>query len=222
MKVLIMIPTYREVPKECWDSVINQDYQDFDILINKKEQRHEDRAFDIIDNRNEIREKALETDAEYFLFVDDDVVIPRDTISNLITQMDRKCTTMDFPGGDGKIIPKGTPIPEKFIVGGWYQHRDGSWNCGKWVADNTFINFKHPEKSVIRVDKIDMGCILLKREVLEKVKFRLEPERKMNNNRYLCSCLMFAIDAQDAGYDLWMSGDVICEHLKKKEEVCVN
>lgn len=196
MKALIVIPTADDVRKECMDSCKNQDYKNYEIMVARKKPVPKKAWIEnIVDNRNAARKKALKTDADCFLWIDSDIVLPKNALSEMMKQ----------------------PFA---ILGGWYKINRIDWNAGKWIADNTLFNLRAPEPSVIKVDKIDLGCIFMKREVLKKIKFRLENRALtiwgMKEKTGACECLMFAIDAQDAGYQLYMDGDVICKHLKKE------
>ena len=185
----------------------------------------------MIANRNALRGRALETDADYFWMLDSDVVPPHDALSKMMKQVGKKKVSMDFVMPNIPIIKDGTPVEEKHIIGGWYEFRNpvgdrkmtGAWNCGKWVADNTLMNLGYQDKGFIEVDKIDLGCVLVKREVLDKVKFKEGNVRSIkyygcNRWTWPCHCLMFAIDAQDLGYQLWMDGSVVCEHLDRRKK----
>jgi len=227
-KVLIIFITKDSVMPEILDSAKNQDYQNCEVLVNVKEpQLLDDNSmknflYNMMINREETRKKALKTDADYFFLVDDDVKIPIDTVTKMMKQFDSRKTTIPFPMPDGTIIPKGTPVKEKHIIGGWYKHGDGDdWNAGRWVADNTFWNYKGPQAGMIPVHKIDMGCIMLSREYYSKITHHIvrAKEYEFYGSKRLsgfCECMGFAQDAHELGYVMWMNGAVICEH--KKEE----
>lgn len=227
-KVLIISVTKDTLIPECLEALNGQDYPNYELLINVRpvEKLHDELIFNkhlnIIANSNEAREKALKTDADYFWWVESDIVPPKNALSSLMKQMGKKKSTIDFPLSPGKIIPKGTDVPEKHIMGGWTVHGSGDCSAGKWVADNTFCNLFYPQAGLIEVDKIDFSCVLLTREVMSKVKFESGLNRvfhwygtegdKLDINP--CHCLMFAIRAQDLGYRLFMDGSVICKHIK--------
>ena len=228
---------------ECLQSIMTQDYGNMEILINIKEPDPKKEKYpNIVDNANECRERALKTDADYFWMVDDDVLPPPYALTELMKQMGKKKTTMPFRMTvTSPEIPVGTPVKEKHIIGGWWKHHNpcghehvyGSWSCGSWIPNQGFANyFGIPYTGLTKVDKIDFGCILISRKVLEKIPFEngdkvdirwYKPEEKDKKqksfNGHPCHCLMFAIRAQDLGYELYMCGNVICKHIKRRE-VC--
>jgi glycosyltransferase involved in cell wall biosynthesis len=194
MKTLIVIPTADGVEEKCLESCNRQTYRDFEILISKKTPDGRPRHFNIVDSRNEARERALKTEAEFFLLLDSDVVLPKGALAEFTKQ----------------------PFD---ILGGWYKLNQDQYNCGKWVADNTLFNLKAVERSVVKVDVIHLGCVFIKRKVLEKVRFRYGDANNVKffgeeNHHGSCVCTMFSIDAQNADYELHMDGDVVCEHLR--------
>lgn len=203
MKVLIVIITNGKVEPECLKAALNQDYDDYSIMVSIEKNKTEEKRtptehLHILHNRNSSRAMALASEADYFLLIDSDVVLPKNAVSEFVKQV----------SGNKKF----------HILGGWYQHDKDSWSAGKWVADNTIFSFIKPEKSIIRVDKVDLGCIFLSRKVLSEIPFRhTDVEIKgIDGKKYLaCECLLFAIDAQDKKYQLFMDGSVICRHIKK-------
>jgi len=217
----------RDVLNKCVKAVQNQDYPYFSMVItNYRTQKLDDNKLaDQI--KNNVRHRAfqrkmlLTTDAEYFLLVDDDVIIPYNAVSNFMAQMGEKRTTIDFMTSDGKVIPKGTLNPEKFIIGGWYPKKfsnDHEWIGGRWVGDNSFFSFARPEAGLTKTDMIGLGCVLFKREVLEKVEFKEDESLKValdksSKNAYLGECLAFSNAVTDAGYRMYLDGSVICQHL---------
>jgi len=203
-------------------SVLEQDYPNYETLIlTAKPDATVSKCENIIRCHNAARKLALASDADYFAWVDDDIVLPRNALSNLMLQLEQPPMDKGQFSHLTSLLPDGvmSDNPKKHIIGGWFRvkNEDGLlvdvWNCGRWVADNTIASVTAVEPSVTRVDKIDLGCLLMSREVLEKVDWRGGDSLVINKTQHPCVCLMFARDAQDAGYALYMDGSVVCEHL---------
>jgi len=203
-KVSVIIPSpTTEIMPEVLEALVNQDYPNFTWKINVLEpvQVYPDRrniSLNSTLNLNDARTKALATDADYFITLDSDVVMPPNAISELMKQ-----SQFD-------------------IVGGWYPMiHSPEWVAGKWVADNTIWHFKKPEPSLIKVDMIGLGCLMLSRKALTDLEFRNGIDREVNDEFgrkiYMGPCLAFSVNAQDNCYDLYMNGSVICQHLKRDE-----
>jgi hypothetical protein len=214
-KVLIVVISDTEIGSECMDAILNQDYPNFTTLTSiVKPDPNKLREENIIINRNIVRKKALKTDANYFFLVDSDVILPKNALSNLMIQLEQPILdTRRFQHLEkmfGKIENK-----KKHIIGGWYKLTEDTWSPSRWVADNTLVSLKAVEPSVVVVDKIALGCIVMSKEVLKKIKFRTGHDLVINGDTHPCMCATFGIDAQDAGYTLYMDGSVICQHLKQ-------
>jgi hypothetical protein len=224
-KVLVITCATENLINKARRSVLEQDYPNYETLVlTTKPDAAVSKCENIIHCHNAARKLALASDADYFAWVDDDIVLPRSALSSLMLQLEQppvdkrqfKHLTSLFPN---VVI---SDNPKKHIIGGWFRVKDEDglllnfWNCGRWVADNTITNLTAVERSVTRVDKIDLGCLLMSREVLEKVSWRGGESLVINHIQHPCICLMFARDAQDAGYTLWMDGSVVCEHLLRR------
>lgn len=187
--------------KESIISIEKQNYPDFEFYL-KKTIPHlhgrnslEDKFLNCSYNRNLIREIALKTNYNSFLFLDDDMIFPKNTIYSLINE-------------------------RKDIVGGWYPTIDNrKWVAGNWTADYIFSNYFTPQKTLTKVDVAGLGCCLIKRNVLEKIKFNAGINELVYNSyreqMYLGECGKFGLDARKLNFDIFMSPKVVCEHKQR-------
>lgn len=202
-KVLVVIITDRDVLPECWQAVVAQDYPNYDVLVHVRKPKVPADSTSMVskylnctDNREAARKLALASDADRFLFVDSDVVLPIDAITELMKQ--------------------------RFDVqGGWYKVRNEQrYTCGRWVADNLFINLNQVEPSLVRVDCIGMGCAMFTRRVLKKITFAHGTDMVSNSviggqqvKMILGECAVLGNLLAKRGVQQYMNGSVVCEHL---------
>jgi GT2 family glycosyltransferase len=198
MKVLVLMPTKDGVSQKGAESLLNQDYEDYSVLVSvmrpktMHEDKEKDKFLNIAQNRNHLRKLALASDADFFLWVDADVVLPKYAITELLKA-------------------------NQHIVGGWYAEGKGTrYVVGKWIADNVCTSFPRVQKSVVKVDYVGLGCCLMSREVLSKVEFEAGTDKfckdEFGNEYFLGDCLSFCNKAFELGYNSYADGDVICIH----------
>ena len=181
---------------ECWDSAINQDYPICSVMVHVDKPVAGHKTMDSAMNRNAMRNMALHSDADNFLLLDSDTVLPLDAVSRLISH------NLD-------------------IVGGWYPflNRPGMWVMAKRVG-NCYNNFNYPVPGLSEVDTIGLGCMLISRKVYQTIEFNagLLPGDEIEVNglpglRGISA--RWAHDAQKAGFKLFADGGVICKHLPR-------
>ncbi len=195
-KVLVLIPTKGTVDPKVLESLTAQDFQDFSILINPKQPDvSKSRLQNIIDNRIETREKALKSDAEYYLWLDSDVILPKNALSAFL-----KCS--------------------KPLMGASYLIAPNVYSTGK--MENGFIkNFTKPVGKEIDVDHLAFGAMMMNRDVLEKVKISpIEIKTTMPNGQLgdKCECAVFCEDAKKAGFKA-TALPITCLHNRKPNSV---
>ena len=96
--------------------------------------------------RNVIVNEFLKTDCQWLLMVDSDVV-PPDDVTGMISNDVGVCSAHVSTSVNGEIIPVGMTRNK-----GGYHH-----------------NFKHSEYGLHKVDAVGTGCILIRRDILEKM-----------------------------------------------------
>jgi hypothetical protein len=210
MKVLIVVITSDYVEDQTKQSILAQDYPGVSSLEYCTPPKVYTGHFiiDLYRNcaaiRSEAREIALAYPADYYLFMDSDIVLPPHAVSEFLKQMKG-------------YRSQGT---EKVILGGWYRvKRDFRWVCGKWIADHTFFNYTRPEPSLIATDVVGMGCCFLSKAALQELYFEhgcdLISKTPDGSNMIVGECAAFGNLAAGKGYAMYMDGDVVCGHIER-------
>lgn len=202
MKVTIVIPIKDFMEREAYASCLRQTFIDRSIIIHQMDSIkldddiHKSKMANCVRNRNELRKMFLALDSTHMLMMDSDVVLPENALE--------------------KLLEKNLPI-----VGGWhpmYGSNGGAWSEGKFV--NGRFHHLSPQKGLTEVDMVCMGCILIRREVLEKVEFESgnsETILQESGSCFMGEHIAFARKCQALGYKLFLDGDVICKHLLKEQ-----
>jgi len=155
----------------------------------------------LVDSRNLLREKALKGGYDYFFSLEQDVIPCKDVLKQLIKD-DKDIISAYYskPIGatvqekeTGKISEVVLEIP---LI---YLQTDGGV---RRACPPEIVN-----KGIIPVGAFGVGCVLIKREVLEKIKFRFEEGKPAFDD------FLFCHDAKRAGYALFLDLDIRAEHL---------
>lgn len=161
-------------------------------------------------NRNEIIEEFLKRDADILWMIDDDIIPPRkawmmaEKMRGGVKVCGAVCwiwmghsvmsTVLSRVGYDAEYgVPHYAPVAKKIL---------------KPAAD---------KKEMVQVDATGCGCIMIHREVLEKVgpnPFTII--HKENGGWVTGEDIRFCEKAKDAGYDLWVDTTYICDHLQSR------
>jgi hypothetical protein len=206
-KILIVLITKDTIEQRTLESIWNQDYPNYSWIISGMKPKFDD-PHPVVKlykncsyNREYARKMALASDAQGFVFLDSDVVMPTDALASFVLQAEYS-------------------HDRKHIIGSWCPIRkDGRWAGGKWIADNVFMNLTCPEPSLIKVDMTGMGCTYFSREVLQKIHFTHGTDKYYfdpnGQARFVGECLEYCNLANDLGYNIYMDGNIICEHLER-------
>ncbi len=214
-KVLVGCPTY-EGKAYCFDeyarSVQNLDYGNYDILLadnskteeyfNKtreklpaiRVQNYENPRKTLAEARNALRKKALEGNYDFFLSLEQDVIPPENAIKKLISH-NKDIVTGNY------LVPK--RINNKvFPVSPVLIKRNGKFiTADRGVLDS---------ENLAEIEACGLGCVLISRKVLEKIKFRHEENSRTWDDMF------FSKDARQAGFQIFLDPTIKCRHLIKR------
>jgi GT2 family glycosyltransferase len=216
-KILVGCPTYDKYEyclKQYGLIVKNLMYPNYDILLvdNSEEINYkhlldiehipsdhidyEKKARDrIVLSRNILRKKALKYD--YFLSLEQDV-IPEPSIIQDLLKLNKKIVSGAYFNNvklqNGDIILK--PVLYKF------HEKKGFWGtCRLMTKDEVWA------EGVQEVAYAGLGCMLIAKEVLEKIKFRYSEKMDATDDRFFC------YDARKLGYDIFADTGIKAKHL---------
>jgi|SRR5579862_698544 len=205
-KVLIVIPTLNGVEPECAETVRNQTYSNYSVMthfisqpkVDPIKQRAQYSNGSTL-NRQAARKLALASDADYFWWLDDDVIPPADGLARLILQ-------------------------RKPLLYGWYKMITGkAWVAACWAAEK-LVHYRHPQPSVVSCDMAGLGCMLVSRKALEKVDFQhgfdVQVYQADGQRASLGPCGAYSRDCREAGFRPLIA-DVVCGHKNRRTGVIV-
>tara|TARA_Y100000310_G_scaffold338728_1_gene429256 strand:+ start:57 stop:773 length:717 start_codon:yes stop_codon:yes gene_type:complete len=156
----------------------------------------------ISESRNLLREKVIKENYDYFFSLEQDVIPPLDILRKLLSH--------------GKDII--SPYFQKPILVGLKDKETGEVHNAVlefalvWLQEDPGIKRALPQqvkgKGLMKVGGLGIGCMLIKKQVLEKIKFKFEENKKAFDD------ILFCLDSKELGYDLFVDSDIInVEHL---------
>lgn len=216
-KVLVGCPVsdYHEYStQEYVKAVKNLDYGNYDVLVgdnskgddfSKKLEKYgikfirveyiDSPKERIVESRNELRKIVLEKGYDYFLSLEQDVIPPLDIIKKLISHGKDVVTGIYFNYYPGLK----EPLPLAFI-------ETGIKNYGLRSIRVDELN----SNKLVRIQGCGLGCLLISRKVLERIKFRLDSKRDIFDDMTFCQ------DVRDNKFELYVDTSIKCKHLLKK------
>ncbi len=185
-----------------------------------KAPHYDDPVKSVMESRNILREKFLETGFDYFFSLEQDVVAPPDALQALIDR-GKKVTSgvyftlveingkavmapLAYMPADSEWIEKVKSHPEAY-KDQYAELQKHNFEQAKLKRRLTFKEVQKPQ--LMEVFRVGLGCLLIHREVLEKVKFRYNPSGYDD--------MTFCSDVLQKGYKLYLDTDVKCQHFIK-------
>lgn len=145
----------------------------------------------IIASRNLLRQKVIEEKYDYFLSLEQDIIPPKDIIESLLKHNQYIVSAVYF-------MPQGNTLIPLLAVS------EGKEKYG-------YLPFDYVDKNnhLINVNYAGLGTILISRNVLEKIKFRID-EKPGFDDWFFCK------DAERQGFKIYADLSIKCKHLLNK------
>ncbi len=232
LKILIGCPTY-EGYRYCIDEYLSRIkellYKNFDLILVDNSRSDEfyselkSRGINVLkgiyyddvkkrisESRNLLREKFLEGDYDYFLSLEQDVIPPKDILNRLIRHVKDAVSGVYYKyygititsnsKKTGKAIKKGrTLLP---LIFKFSDEKDKMEICKLEEVEG---------EKFFKIRACGLGCVLISKKVLEKIKFRSDPKLDTFDDFLFCS------DVIDNGFDIYADTSVKCKHLILKK-----
>lgn len=152
-------------------------------------------------DHNILRQKVLDGHYDYLLILDQDVIPPTDVIERLMAH-DKDVVSALYFGhhdiGNGEI---------QVMPFAWVFSKDlGDWDHTGYLLDDEVWE----KQQLVKIAFAGMGCLLIKRQVLEKVLFRYSSEMDAWDDRW------FGVDVWANGFEFYLDNTVKCQHLYLK------
>ena len=147
--------------------------------------------------RNCAAMRALEIGASHIFYYDSDVIAPRDTIPRLMAH-------------------------DKMVVSGIYARRSPPVSVPVMLKNGQWIT-SYPPNSLIEVDLVGAGCLLIKRELLESFPpqrpskhwfdWRVDMQGVLPREECLSEDFTFNLACRKMGIKTYVDTSIICRHI---------
>jgi GT2 family glycosyltransferase len=204
MRILIAVPTFENIYPDTFKAIYDLDTTGHDVSFEYV------RGYDCATARNKIAQKALDMGVDYVLMVDNDVVLPKDALINLLDQPKDVCL-------------------------GFYAHRDtdniyrGRTCVCKLYNEKNVEYFNYPLDSEytakelatlrengeykIRIHGGGMGCALIKTSVFLRTEYPWYDWVNYKSKAMLSEDLYFCEQCKKRGIFIYTDSRVKCGHM---------
>lgn len=156
-------------------------------------------------SRNLLRQKLLDENYDYFFSLEQDVMPEKDILEKLL-KANKKIISVYY----AKPVLVGLKDKETGGVHNAFLELALIWFK---VKEKNRVKRALPQqvknKGILEVGGFGIGCALISRDVLEKIKFKFIENKKAFDD------LLFCEDAENNGYQLFLDSDIQVRHLHK-------
>ncbi len=215
-KVMVGCPTsrhHRYCLKEFLNAVRNFTYPNYDVLIaeNSKDNSyfeelkaaglnvvkgpwHEGVIPRITASRNLLRDHMLGNGYDYYFSMDQDTIPSNDIIERLMRH--------------GKDVVSGVYFTFHKVEGKLMQVPVVWTDFDDKTETMKYLDIRHLGKpGLLEVSAFGMGCVLIKREVIEKIAFRFDQAKGGFEDVFFC------YDSRKKGFKLYIDTSARCDHI---------
>lgn len=156
MKILIAVPTFETIYPDTYKSIFDLDKAGHEVLFEYV------RGYDCATARNSIAQMAMNLGTDYVLMVDNDVVLPRDALINLLDDPKDVCLGY-YAHRDTDNVYRGRTCVCKL---GWYNYPlESEYTAAELDELRDQGSFKQ------EIHGGGMGCALIRTDVFRRLRY---------------------------------------------------
>ena len=206
MKILIAVPTYETIYPDTYQSIWDMDKCGHECIFEYV------RGYDVASARSMICARALELECDYVFMVDNDVILPKETLQYLTE--DIKPVQLGIYAHREKT---GKPFDGRSIV---FKADEESWKHNYSIEELDELREQGKYKVVIHGG--GMGCALISTEVLKQMRFPYFYWVHFENNtkKQLSEDLYFCDQCKSRDIPIYTDTRVRCGHIFRYIQNC--
>lgn len=204
MKILIAVPTFETIFPDTFKSIYDLDKAGNDLFFEYA------RGYDCATARNKIAQKAIDGDFNYVLMVDNDVVLPKDVLVNLLD--DAKLVTLgSYAHRDNDNIYRGRTCVCKL-------HNDEGKKYFNYPLESEYtakelFELRDSGQYKVEIHGGGMGCALIKTDVFRMIEYPWYDWVNYKSRRMLSEDLFFCEQCKKRGIKIYTDTRVTCGHM---------
>lgn len=209
MKILIAVPTFETIYPDTFKGIWELDRAGHDIVFDFV------RGYDCATARNRIAQKALDLNTDYVLMVDNDVVLPKDALVNLLDDLKDVCLGF-YAHRDSDNVYRGRTCVCKL------RQPDGRYYYNYPLESE----YTAEELAEMREDGIykqeihggGMGCAFIKTDLFRQIRYPWYDWVNYNdsNRGMLSEDLYFCEQCKAEGIPIYTDSRVACGHMLRR------
>lgn len=211
MKILIAVPTFENIYPDTFKSIYDLDVSGHDVAFEFV------RGYDCATARNRIARIALDRGFDYVLMVDNDVVLPKDALVNLLDDPKDVCLGI-YAHRDTDNIYRGRTCVCKLLTENGTRYKNYPLESEYTSEEIDALKAKGEYK--VRIHGGGMGCAFIKTDVFERTKYPWYDWANYKDGGMLSEDLYFCENCRKNSIPIYTDTRVKCGHLLRHIQHC--
>lgn len=204
MKILIAVPTFESIYPDTFKSIYDLDVSGHDADFQFV------RGYDCATARNRIAKLAIDGGYDYVLMVDNDVVLPKDALQNLLDGATDVCLGY-YAHRDTDNLYRGRTCVCKLLTPEGVRYKNYPLESEYTAEEVSALRDKGEKK--IRIHGGGMGCALINVKVFDRIRYPWYDWTNYKDGKMLSEDLYFCENCRKASIQIYTDTRVNCGHL---------
>lgn len=204
MEILIAVPTFETIYPDTYKSIWDLDAAGNDLHFEYV------RGYDCATARNKIARLALDLNPAYVLMVDNDVVLPKDALTNMLEDVKDVCLGFYAHRGPDNVYTGNTNICRLYDADG---QKYTSYPLESEYTGEEMREMREKGQYKVRVHGGGLGCALIRTGVFKNLKYPWFDWVNYKTGRMLGEDLFFCEQCKRNGIAVFTDTRVNCGHM---------